>query len=377
MTRKIKVLHCLNLLIPGGVERRRLSLFERLPRDEFEHRVICVEIQDRDFARRMAEYVVDIVETGPVTSVLAPARYHLGCRVAREWRPDIVHGAIIEGYTLASVIGRLCRVPVVVLEETSDPKHRRWKGHALARAMAAFADHCVGVSPAVGSYLTGFLRIPSGKVSVINNGVELPEVPSAPEIASLRASLGLSGTVPVIGSVGRMLDERIKRFGDLIDAFATVRRTMPSKLLLVGDGPERRRLAELATSRGVSEDVVFAGFQRQVGHFYALMDVFALASECEAFGLVVAEAMRSGLPVVATEVGGLPTVVAEGETGFLAPPRSPQSLARAIRSLLVDPDLRKRMGEAGRRRADREFSAERYASDVAVLYRRLLGERGA
>ena len=119
---------------------------------------------------------VTLTEVGPVSSVFATDRYRVAARIVEEWQPDIIHGAIIEGYTLAGVVGRWKRVPVI-MEETSDPQNRRWKGHLLARAMAGLADHCIGVSPGVGRYLTDTLRIPERKVSVISNGVAQPAAP--------------------------------------------------------------------------------------------------------------------------------------------------------------------------------------------------------
>lgn len=371
----IKVLHCLKLLIPGGVERLRMSMFRRLPEGEYDHRIICTEIGDAAYAEEMLRYVSSIDEVGQVESVFSPGRYRHAARIVEDWNPDIIHGAIIEGYTLASVVGRLKSVPVVILEETSDPQNRRWKGHMLARAMAGLADHCIGVSPGVVRYLTDQLKVPSNKVSLLNNGVEQPAIPSKERIASIRAEFQLQEDDLVIGSVGRMEDETCKCFGDLIRCLQSLHDIPNAKLLLVGDGPEREGLERLANELNVRERVVFAGFQFHVGHFYALMDVFALASAREAFGLVNAEAMRCGLPVVATAVGGIPDVVVDGETGFLVPPRDTDAMAAALRRVLMDKSLQWRLGTAGKIRADREFSAERYVEDVHQLYERLLAEK--
>jgi len=372
----IRVLHCLNLLIPGGVERLRMSIFTRLPRDRFEHRVICTEILDDAYADRMRAVGVEIVAVGAVGSVLRPHRYRIAAREIDSWRPDIVHGAVIEGYTLASVVGRWKRAPVVIMEETSDPQNRRWKGHVLARTMAAFADLCVAVSPGVGRYLTETIHVPRSKVTVINNGVEQPTVPTSDALAALRAEYGIHDGDRVIGSVGRMADESHKCFGDLIRALALLRDLADVKLVLVGDGPERPGLERLASDLGVSDRVLFAGFQLDTGPFYALMDVFALASAREAFGLVNAEAMRCGLPVVATAVGGIPDVVLDGETGLLVPPRDTAALAAALRRVLNDDVLRHWLGAAGKVRADRLFSAERYVGDIEELYDRAVAQGG-
>lgn len=315
-----------------------------------------------------------MTEVGSVSSVFDRQRYCVATRIVEEWQPDIIHGAIIEGYTLASVVGRWKNVPVI-MEETSDPQNRRWKGHLLARAMAGLADHCIGVSPSVGRYLTDTLRIPKRKVSVISNGVAQPACPGEELLQTLRAEYGIETGDLVVGSVGRAFDEH-KRFSDLIRALRQLEDVPHLKLLIVGDGPDLPMLRDLARKEGVADRVIFAGYQPEPGHFYALMNVFALASAWEAFGLVNAEAMRCGLPVVATNVGGIPDVVVDGETGVLVPPHDVAAMAAALRRLLADEDLRKRMGAAGKVRADREFSAERYVADVQALYERVLAERG-
>lgn len=119
----------------------------------------------------------------------------------------------------------------------------------------------------------------------------------------------------------------------------------------------------------------FVGYQANPQPYYALMDVFALASASEAFGLVLVEAMFAGLPVVATRVGGIPTVVAEGETGLLVDPGDPLALANALLKLERSRSLRHDMGAKGRIRALTRFSAERYVADVDRLYQKLASQR--
>lgn len=356
----------------GGVERRRLSMVRLLPRDAYEHHVICTSATG-PVAEALRQEGVEITEVGPVRSVLAPGRYRTAAEVVRRWKPDLIHGAIIEGYTLSGVLGLLNRGTRIVMEETSFPDTRRVGGHALARLMAAVSDVCVGVSPAVGRYLRETLRVPAEQVAVINNGVPVPRRPSELDLRALRARHGIVPGDRIIGSVGRVFD-RTKRFSDLISAFAQLGDIERLKLLIVGDGPDLEALKAHAARLGVSERVIFTGFQANVGHYYALMEVFALGSATEAFGLVLAEAMRAGLPVVATNVGGIPDVVVHEESGLIVEPFQPASMASALRRVLESPALRTRLARHGRERADREFAEERYVADVGALYERLLSE---
>lgn len=374
----MKILHCIETVGSGGVDRRRLSLVRALRKPEYEHVVLCASARPPMSDAFEAEGV-RLIQIGSVRSILATKRYRIGASVIDDWSPDIIHGAVIDGYVLAVVLGLWKRIPSIVAEETSDPVNRRWAGHALAALSMRLADCRIAVSPAVSRYLVDTLRLGSQTVSIVNNGVAAPRRSNPYRVAELRAELGIAKDDLVIGSVGRMHDETHKRFGDLLEAFSRLPggRGPRVKLVLVGDGRERPGLEQKAQKLGIFDDVIFAGFQYDVDKFYAIMDVFALASEREAFGLVNAEAMRRGLPVVATAVGGVPDVVADGQTGILVRSRDVAEFARALEVLLTDESLRQRMGEAGRLIADRDYSEERYVEDIAAIYQNLYEGKGS
>ena len=367
-----RVLHCIESISSGGVERRHQLIIEKGLSQGGQHRVICAKASG-PVAARLRDLGVSIVEVGPVRSLRATGRYRVAIREVQRWKPDIVHGAIFEGYTLAAIGGRVGRAPVVIMEETSQPTNRSTPAHAFCKILSMLADHCIGVSPAVGSYLAQTLHVPRRKTTVIMNGVAAPSRTPQEELVRIRRRLGLRATDFVVGSVGRVWDD-YKRFSDLIRAFALLG-GHDAKLLIVGSGPDLEALRQLADSLDLGPSVIFAGFQPNPWPFYALMNVFALASQREAFGLVIAEAMRAGLPVVATRVGGIPHVVRDQETGILVPPRQPATLATALKRVREDPELAMRYGSAGRELADRCFSAERYVEDVFALYRKLLARK--
>jgi L-malate glycosyltransferase len=369
MNRPIRVLHTLSAIASGGVEVRHLELTRNLVSPEFEHRFIGTT--GGRLADQLEQEGTHVALLGPVGSIFAPGRYRKGLQLARAWRPDIIHGAVMEGTLLGAVVGRRLGVPVIV-EETSDPANRKPMGHRLTRLVAASADRCVAVSPSTGRYLTDQLGVPSRKVQVIVNGVRRPEPSDPDERDRLRRSLGIASTDVVIGTVCRLFDDH-KRVTDLVGAVAQVGTRHPEvHLVVVGSGPDRELMEEAARRSGYGGHIHFVGRHVPADDYYGIFDVFALASSREAFGLVAAEAMRAGLPVVATAVGGLGEIVLDGETGSLVPPSAPAQLAAALERLVADAALRRRMGEAGRVRADQDYSVERYVSDVEQLYRDVL-----
>jgi L-malate glycosyltransferase len=368
---RIRVLHVLPWVTSGGVERRRLELARGLGADEFEQRVVCLEARETlaaEFARAGVD-VLPIGGTGSLADLKSMARV---VRVAREFAPHVIHGAVFEGVTLASTAGRLAGVRRVVVEEISDGENRSGRARQLFRLYALAASRCVAVSEYAKQQLveTG---IPAGRIQVIVNGVSAPACHSEAALEEARARWGISADDLVVVTIGRLLNEH-KRFTDLIEAVALALPQAPRlKLLVVGGGGELESLRQHAARHGVEQRVSFAGYQPDVSLPLRLGQMFALTSSRESFGLVAVEAMLASLPVVATAVGGLREIVADGQTGFLVPPFAPAQVAKALLRLGQDESLRTRLGAAGRERAEQRFSAARYVEEVAALYRHLVG----
>mgnify|MGYP006290003267 CR=1 FL=1 len=363
----IKVLHVIPWIASGGVEQRRLELARRLDANQFEQRIAC-QGAPSPLADRIREAGVEVEVLGEHSRRWELRNIYQIVRLIRQWRPDIVHGAVFEGVALATIAGRLAGSEIIIAEEIDFPADRSWKGILAFKAFSMMADRCVAVSPSVVDYLTGPGLVPSDRVTRIFNGTSPPRKPSNDQLEQARQKLGIPRDAFVIGGVGRIRDHH-KRFSDLLRAAAAVAPDIPSlHVLVVGDGPDLDMLRELAKKLGIADRVSFAGYRTDVGTMYALMDVFVLSSNRESFGLVLVEAMFSGLPVVSTRVGGPRDIVIEGETGLFVPPYKPDAIARTVETLYNDPDLRQRLAEAGRRRAEEQFSSERYAEDVRRLY---------
>jgi N-acetyl-alpha-D-glucosaminyl L-malate synthase BshA len=163
----------------------------------------------------------------------------------------------------------------------------------------------------------------------------------------------------------------VKRLEDVIGIFARISRELPARLVLVGDGPDRGRAEKRAAEEGVAERVWFLGKQDSVAELLACSDLFLLPSESEAFGLVALEAMACGVPVIATRVGGIPEVVADGVTGYLAPIGDVDAMAEAGSRILRDADLWQQMSEAARVAAE-HFSADRVVPLYETFYEEVL-----
>lgn len=370
---KIRVLHCIETISSGGVEKLRLTIVEKLGFHRYEFKIICTNAKGQ-IANRLEELGVEIIQVGAFRHPLEYGKYSQVKKIVTSYNPHVIHGAVFEGMSMATIGGILGQVPVVILEETSDPKTRSFKAVLLQRLYTMFADKIIAISPAVLAYLHHKARIPPSKTILIKNGVPSSHFSDNKQTQQLRSSLNIDAGDIVVGSVGRIYNE-IKRFSDLLDAVKLM--NLPNlKFLLVGAGPDLEKLESRAVELGVEKHFIPVGYQGNPDLYYGLMDIFCLPSLHEGFGLVVAEAMFHHLPVVATSVGGLKDIVLDGETGFLVEPKSPTSLAERLKILIDDSDLRRRFGYAGHQRATKNYTAERYCGEVEGLYNELLKKKG-
>ncbi len=185
------------------------------------------------------------------------------------------------------------------------------------------------------------------------------------------ASWGLPRGIRSIGSVGHLRKE--KAYEVLIEAAALLRdRGVGPNVLIAGEGLERERLESLIAARGLEGQVRLLGARSDVPDLLAALDVAVCCSEFEGGPLSVMEYMEAGLPVVASDVGGLPELVVDGESGILVPPRDPAALAAALGELIGDPAARRRMGERGRELRRERWSLDAWAERIEALYLELL-----
>lgn len=368
--KKIRVLHCIETVASGGVEQLRLSIFKFLDKNKFEHRLVCTSIGG-ELPDQIREAGVIIHQVGPFLHPFQFRKHYKVRQIIREFKPQIIHGAVFEGNTMAFFGSIFTCVPVTILEETSDPQNRSWKANAFLYFISSQAQKVIAISESVRTYLTEQAGIKGSKTITIPNGVHVDRIITNSEEIKLKY---FHSNELIIGFVGRIRDDH-KRVSDLVQAVKQLNH--PNiKLLIVGNGPDRLFIEDLVKSEGLEFQTLFVGYQGNTSAFYSIMDILCVPSAREGFGLVAVEGMLHKLPVVATSVGGLKEIVIDGTTGFLVPPKSPEYLAEKLQKLIHDPAIRKQFGEAGYQRAMTHYTAERYCRDIEKLYLDLLAEKG-
>jgi glycosyltransferase involved in cell wall biosynthesis len=279
-------------------------------------------------------------------------------RLARAMRTDGIGVAHCHNYAAlvyGSLAARMGGAVVVYTVHGAHTSARRATGRFQSLHLV---DRVVFVSADARSVAARNGAVSARGVSTILNGVDVDALARSPEGGrAIRREFGIESDAPVIGVVARLT--RAKDHLTLFDAVAALRSEWPRmRCLVVGDGELRDELRRAVSERGLDGVVVFTGARSDIREVLSAMDVFALSSVTEGLAVTLLEAMSAGLPVVATRVGGNPEVVEDGVTGVLVDPKEPEALARAIASLLADPDRARTMGQAGIARVRAHFSLE-------------------
>ena len=244
-----------------------------------------------------------------------------------------------------------------------------WAYLSLERRLASTSETLIHVSSGQAQEAQRLKLAPTDRTQIIVNATDYVRVRALAEKQPLsREALKLPPKGPVLGTVARL--DPVKALDVLVESFALLAPRWPeARLLIVGDGPERGRVESLALARGVQDRVVFAGFLPDAPRCLPVMDLYVSASRREGLPLSLLEAMSCGLPVLATRVSGHEEVVVHDHTGLLVAPDDPAALADAAAALLGDPERRRRMGEAGRERVERDLSVSRMVAATAAVYR--------
>jgi glycosyltransferase involved in cell wall biosynthesis len=285
---------------------------------------------------------------------------------------DIIHAHKFGSNVWAALLGRALGVPVVIAHEhTWSFEGQRGRRLVDRHVVARFCDAVIAVSEADRRRMVAEVGMPADRVALIHNGIAGY---GGGDGASVRRELGVTAAAPVLIQTATLRPQKAVEV--MIAAAALVRGTHPDVRLLVAGQGETAALEDAASAHGVADTVALLGPRGDVPDLLAAASVGVLSSDFEGMPLAILEYMAAGLPVVATDVGGVPETVRDGETGFLVAPRDPPALAERIGRLLDDPALARKMGEAGRRRQQEAFSLEAMVGAVTALYLRLLTANG-
>jgi len=375
------IVHVLYRLDTGGMEHIIVSLINATC-DRYRHAVIALT----GFGTLRSE-IEDVVTTC-LSLEKQPGKdwpcYFRFWRALRALKPDLVQTYNIGTLDLAPVV-KLAGVHRLVHAEhgrdVTDPWGDNRKYHRLRRWMAPLIGRYVAVSADLQHWLVDCVRIRPSKVTYIPNGIDTGRFDASRGRRRPRrmfSDFAPPGTV-LIGNVARL--DKVKDHAGLIAAFMLLRDEVDGnsgrcRLIIAGGGPQREELERQIAQLGLTETVRLLGNRDDVAQWLAECDVFVLSSIAEGMPVTLLEAMAAGLPVVATNVGGIASVVEDGVTGTLVSAGDPHALAGALGAYVADEQLRRQHGEAGRTRVAAQFDLSTMVAAYVALYDELLGRPG-
>ena len=377
----------------GGMENGMVNLFNHLPPDRFRHVVICLSGYG-EFRRRITAQRVEFFDLGkrPGHDYRWMPRLY---RLFSDLRPDVLHTRnlnALEVQFVGAAWGVKGRVHGEHGRDMYDIDGTNWKYNLMRRAARRVVHRYIAVSKDLENWLRHTVHVPDARLTQIYNGVDSemfhprngahamppgpPSVRDKDTLASdpqIRAFM--RGASCVIGSIGRMA--AVKNYPSLVRAFINLCRQSPDgagpRLIIVGDGEARSECQALIEAAGLTGQALFPGDRQDTPAWLRTFDVLVLPSLGEGISNTILEAMATGLPVIATRVGGTPELVVEGETGMMFTPGDVDALTRLLSDYAADPLRRQREGQAARSLVERTFSWPRAAAAYRAVYEATLG----
>lgn len=379
----IRVLHLVSTFALKTDTKWLVQLADHLERDRIDLSVACFyeggPVQDALRQRGIHTANLEVPSTFDPRAIIRAARFiAAGGRLAgAPARPfDVVHTHLLRADLFGGAAARRASVPAIVSTAYALSAYRRQRRRLADPILDALCRQwpttLVAVCDAVRDDCRRRGWSPE-RVHTIHTGVDPPKTIDERRVTEFRGQWSPDGR-PVVLTIARLSHE--KGVEVLVDAAALLRQSHgPLRVVVLGEGPRRAALERRIERLGLGEVVRLAGFSPHVWEALSAADVFCLPSHSEGLPNALLEAMAVGRPIVATDVGGVPEVVAQGVDGLLTPPGDSAAMAAAIGLLLTDRPLAQRLGAAARRTIERCFSAREAAGEYAALYEKLVLRR--
>ncbi len=383
------VLHVVDGLGLSGKTRNLVSVVSRLDRRRFTP-VVCRLNAERSPLVGQLEAAQVPLHTIACEDGVTPGIVLQLAKLAWSVKADIVHcynprpmlygGLAARAIRIRATLGFLsafaCQVPDRSYSFLPQPLTTASRRNVYRNRLAATAMRfIVSVSASLGRRFCQYNGVPLEKLRVIPYGAELAAVDrvTAEQASAFRQQLGFRGNDVVIGSVGRLVEQ--KDYPTQLRAFALAATRVPGlRMAIAGDGPLRSMLEQMARDLAIADRVRFLGNQDDVPLLLRSVDLFALSSKFEPFGVALVEAKAAGLPIVATAVNEIPEIVADGDSGLLTPPENAPNMAALFVKLAEDPDCRVRLGTRARLEAQ-QHNLEAAVAAYETLYCAVVEQR--
>ena len=372
---RIKVLFLFVHLNYGGAEVGLLTTLKNLDKEKFEAVIVSIEKKGAvgEAIEKLGFKVIYLDDDARLFNLKLAGKI---ARIIRSEKPDVLHTSLFYANFFGRAAALVTRPPVVVTEERSMYTEKRFYHVLIDKALEPFTDSIIVCSKSVLDFTAHQEKIDKSKFSLLYNCVDsdaftLPETKEA-----LREKYGYGRKDFIIGTVGSLIPKKGHEI--LIKAFVDIKKSIPeARLLIIGQGPELERLNALSKELAVSASVEFLGPRADVPKLMKLMDVFTLPSFQEGFPRTIIEAMYLGLPVVASNISGIPEVVSDGHTGFLVAPGDIDAIIGKILLIYKDNNIKENFSRNAVDVILKRHMPSKYAKELEGLYLGLLKRKTA
>ncbi len=362
---KINVVHLVEELGIGGLEKVLVTIALNLNKEKYNVSVWCVN-KGGFFADKLAEEGIDVKILNISTSRNPIAIYRL-YKLLKHYKIDIIHTHAYSAGTVGRISAFLARVPVIISHNHSVHNYYNKYYHLVEWALSLITDRIICVSDIVNKFANETQGINAERLMTIYNGTNDIYPVHRNVTIKLKEELGVPPEHTVIGTITHM--EEHKGVLYLIQTASYLLKSRKDLIfLLVGDGAQEKELRKLSANLNIEKNVLFTGERSDIPEILSLIDIFILPSLREGLGLSILEAMASGRPVIATNVGGIPEVVTDGVSGILVPPKNPEALQDAMVELLDDKEKQETMGFNGKRIYSERFNFRTMVDKIEELY---------
>ena len=366
-----RILHLFVTLPVGGAENLLLSILGKLDPTGFSSVVCCIgekgAVGEQVIGRGFPLVELGFLDRGGYDRRVVPALADL----IRHEKIDLVHSHLYHANFYGRLAAKKAGVPCVASIHNTYTKPK-WHRCLINRYLARHTAAIIAGSEEIRRDIIRYDHVAESLVTVIPNSVDLTRSESTLSRVEARQRLGLAPDAVVLGTVGRLEEQKGHRF--LIDAVGLLReRGIRCTLLLVGEGRLESQLRAQTAQLGLEDGVRFLGTRGDLGDLFRAMDLFVMPSLWEGLSLAMLSAMAAGLPVVATTVGGVPQVLGNDEYGYTVAPADPGALADRIASCFANPDATVALGKKGARQVRENYSDEAMVRRLERVYERVLG----
>ncbi|MBC8235804.1 glycosyltransferase [bacterium] len=369
--RKINILQIINSIEHGGTEIQLLYLLRNINRQKYNVMVCALGsgTLEKDF--RETNVPVKVIKSNfhyDITLIFRLVRF------MQHHKIDIVHTYL----SLADIFGRfaakIAGVPIIISGCRSANTQQKKISMYLMRIANKFTDIVISNSNAGKEFVINTQKLKANKISVVYNGIDFEKYSKTINIDAKKREIGIESNNFVVGTVARL--DPLKGVNYFLEAASKVAQSIPNIVfIVVGEGPQRLKLEELSRRLGIVSKTIFTGYRKDVAELAQIFDVSVLSSVVEGMPNAIIESMALGKPVVASNVGGVPEIVKNGQNGILVPPGDVESLANAIIRLLLDKRLAYHLSQEAKQYVEKCYPIDLMVKKVENVYDALIASK--